>query len=535
MNNDRDDVLINRLAGAARTGAISRRSFMYHAIAAGLTASLATGAWTRAARAEPKRGGTFRIASHDGSATDSHDPATYLNFSIYLLANTHRSFLTAIQPDSSLGPDIAKEWRASPDARDWTFQLDPRALFHSGRKVTARDVIASLNHHRGDNSTSAAKSLLSGITDIVKNDDYSITIKLDSGMADLPWLLTDVHLAICPANDDGTINWQSGDGSGPYKLVKAEFGLGFELVRHDDWHLEGAYFDAVSIIVVNDPNARQTALVANQVDAVTQIELKTMALLGRDPNLKLHNLSSGMSITMPMQTIVAPFDNADVRNAMKYAVNRKDLVERITFGAASVGNDFHHAPSMPYYPEGIEQREYDPDRARSLLKKAGLEGLKVDFSAADSVTSGALDLAILFAEHAKPAGIEVNVVREPNDGYWSNVWLKKSFCLAQWGARPTPDVMYSTAYKSDAAWNETKWSNARFDELLLKARSELDDKLRAEMYREMAMISRDDGGTILPMFLNLVFASRSNVMQPDKMAVNWALDGARGASRWWFA
>ena len=95
--------------------------------------------------------------------------------------------------------------------------------------------------------------------------------------------------------------------------------------------------------------------------------------------------------------------------------------------------------------------------------------------------------------------------------------------------------MYSVAYKDDAAWNETKWNNARFNSLLLQARAELDNKRRAEMYREMAMILRDQGGTILPMFLNLVFASRSNVMQPSKMAVNWALDGARGGSRWWFA
>jgi len=535
MNNRRDDDLMKKLSEAARTGAISRRSFMYNAMAAGLTASLATGAWTRSAKAEPKRGGTFRVASHDGSASDSHDPGAYLNFSVYLLANAYRSYVTAIQSDSSLGPDIAKEWHASPDATEWTFQLDPRAVFHSGKKVMADDVIASLNHHRGDKSTSAAKSMLAAVKDIVKNDDHSITIKMNSGMADLPWLLTDVHLAICPANPDGTLNWQSGDGSGPYKLVSGDFGRNFELQRHDGWHLEGAYFDAVSIVVVNDPSARQAALISGEVDAVTQLELKTLALLKRDPNINVHNLPSGSAITMPMHTNVAPFDNVDVRNALKYAMNRKDLVDKIEFGAASIGNDFHHSPEMPYYPKDIPQREYDPDQARSLLKKAGAEGLKVNLSTADSVTSGAVDMAVLFAEHAKAAGIEVNVVREPNDGYWSDVWLKKPFCVAQWGARPTPDVMYSTAYKDDAAWNESKWNNPRFNELLLKARAELDNSRRAEMYREMAMLSRDQGGTILPMFLNVVFASRSNVGHPDKMAVNWTFDGARGTSRWWFA
>ena len=535
MKSIRDEGLIRRLSDAARNGTISRRSFMYHAAAAGLTASLATGVWTGAAKAEPKNGGTFRVASHDGSASDSHDPGAYLNFSVYLLANAYRSYLTAIEADSSLGPDIAKEWSATPDAKDWTFQLDDKAVFHSGRKVLAQDVIASLNHHRGEKSTSAAKSLVSGIADIVKNDDHSITIKMSSGVADLPWLMTDVHLAICPANDDGTIDWKSGDGSGPYKLVSGEFGRGFELQRHDGWHLEGAYFDAVTIIVVNDPSARQSALITGDVDAVTQLELKTMSLLKRDSSINVHNLPSGTAITMPMHVDTAPFDNVDVRNALKLAINRKDMIEKIEFGAAALGNDFHQSPEMPYYPTDISQREYDPDQARALLKKAGVENLKVDLSTADSVTSGAVDMAVLFAEHAKAAGIEINVVREPNDGYWSDVWLKKPFMVAQWGARPTPDVMYSTAYKDDAAWNESKWKNPRFNELLLKARAELDDKLRADMYHEMAVLARDDGGTILPMFLNIVFASRSNVGTPDTMAVNWALDGARGTSRWWFA
>jgi ABC-type transport system substrate-binding protein len=78
--------------------------------------------------------------------------------------------------------------------------------------------------------------------------------------------MTDYHLAICPANDDGTIDWQSGDGSGPYKIDRGEFGVSWELSRHDGWHGEGAYFDNLEMIVLNDPNARQTALVTGDVD-----------------------------------------------------------------------------------------------------------------------------------------------------------------------------------------------------------------------------------------------------------------------------
>ena len=62
--------LVNNLVGAARKGEISRRSFMQYSVAAGLTVSAATSLWSSSARAEPKRGGTFRIAQHDGNTTD---------------------------------------------------------------------------------------------------------------------------------------------------------------------------------------------------------------------------------------------------------------------------------------------------------------------------------------------------------------------------------------------------------------------------------------------------------------------------------
>jgi peptide/nickel transport system substrate-binding protein len=529
----KNQLLLDRLSDAARTGRISRREFMSYSIAAGLTASTATGLWTTQAAAQPSRGGHFRWGLHDGNTADTHDPGTYVTRQMIYLAHTHRSYLTMINGDGSLGPDLADSWEASADASEWTFKLTENATFHSGKKCTADDVIASLNHHRGESSTSAAKALLNDVTDIKKDGDYNVVITLTRGVADLPWLMTDYHFAICPANDDGTIDWQSGDGTGPYKIENGEFGVQWNLSRHDGWHREGAYFDTVDLLVLNDPNARQTALVTGDVDSVSLIELKTMALLQRDPNIQIFNIPSAGAITMPMHCDTAPFDNPDVRNALKLAMNRDEIIEKITFGASTKANDFHHSPAQPYWPEGIEQREYDPDQAKSLLKKAGAEGLTVNLSTADSIFTGAVDMCVLYAEQAKAAGININVVREPNDGYYSEVWLKKPFCMVSWGARPTPDVMYTLAYKEGAAWNESRWVNERFNELLLQAKSELDEGLRAEMYREMAELMRDDGGTLIPFFNNFVYAARSTIGVPDQLAASWECDGARAASRWW--
>jgi peptide/nickel transport system substrate-binding protein len=527
--------LMRNIEDAARKGKLPRREFIKYSVAAGLAASTASGLWVDKAYAAPKRGGTFRWGIHDGNTSDTHDPGTYVTRQMIFLAHQYRSYLTMINPDNSLGPDLATEWTATPDAAEWTFALNKNASFHSGRKVTAKDVVASMNHHRGDKTTSAAKSLLTDVTDVVADGDHAVTFKLARGNADLPWLMTDYHLAICPANADGTINWESGDGCGPYKIDEGEFGVSWSLSRHDGWHGEGAYFDKVEMIILNDPNARQTALVTGDVDCVSLVELKTLALLQRSPNIKVDNVPSGAAITMPMFCDTAPFDDVNVRNALKLSINRQEIIDKIAFGAATMGNDFHLAPVQPYFPAEIPQREYDPDQAKSLLKKAGAEGLSVSIHTADSVFSGAVDMCVLYAEQAKAAGINLKVVREPNDGYYSDVWLKEPFTAVSWGSRPTPDVMFTLAYKDDAAWNESRWRNPRFNELLLQAKSELDDAKRAEMYHEMCLLMRDDGGTVIPFFNNFVFARGKNVMHGPDLAASWACDGARAPSRWWFA
>lgn len=176
----KDQDLINRLAEGAKNGTISRRDFMNYSMAAGLTAAGASTMWASGAQAQstPKAGGTFRWGIHDGNTGDTHDPGTYVTRTMIFLAHTHRSYLTMINGDGTLGPDLATDWSANETASEWTFSINPNASFHSGRKVTANDVVASLNHHRGDASTSAAKALLSDVTDIKADGETTVVITL---------------------------------------------------------------------------------------------------------------------------------------------------------------------------------------------------------------------------------------------------------------------------------------------------------------------------------------------------------------------
>ncbi|MDC0948917.1 ABC transporter substrate-binding protein, partial [Gammaproteobacteria bacterium] len=143
---------------------LSRRQFITHASAAGLAVPAAATLWSQNVSAQtPERGGKFRVGVHDGNTSDTHDPGNYSSVGSIQLAHTHRSYLTEITATNDLGPDMANEWSATPDAKTWTFKLAENASFHSGKPFTAKDAIASLNFHRGEESTSAAKSLLASV------------------------------------------------------------------------------------------------------------------------------------------------------------------------------------------------------------------------------------------------------------------------------------------------------------------------------------------------------------------------------------
>jgi peptide/nickel transport system substrate-binding protein len=281
--------------------------------------------------------------------------------------------------------------------------------------------------------------------------------------------------------------------------------------------------------------ARTNALTTDETDVMDRVDLKTVHLLARNKDLRIEETSGTQHFTFAMRTDTAPFDNNDVRLALKYAVDREALLQTILRGHGVLGNDHPIGRSNRFHAGELEQRTYDPDKARFHLKNAGLSSLKVDLSAADAAFPGAVDAAVLYKEHAAKAGIEIKVVREPNDGYWSNVWLKKPWCAVYWGGRPTEDWMFSTAYAAGAPWNDTFWEHERFNQLLVAARAELKEAKRREMYVEMQRLIRDEGGVVVPMFANYVFAMSNKVQHDESMGADKDLDGTKGMERWWFA
>ncbi len=525
--------LARKLAGK---GKVSRRDFIQLALAAGFTVAAADTMFVNAVRAAPKKGGTARFGLAHGSTTDTLDPGTWPDtFTQTVFWGSAANSLTQVDNKGDINPDLAESFEPSEGATKWVFKLRNGLEFHNGKSVTSSDVMASFHHHMKKDSKSAAKSLLKPITDIKTDGPDTVVFTLDAGNADFPYIVSDYHLPIMQAKDDGDADWQSGIFTGPFKIDKFEPGISASLKRNPNYHWPDLpHFDAVEFLAISDVVARMNALTNGDVQWIGRADLKTLSMLKRNPRLEITEVTGFGHYVFCMNTTVPPFDNHDVRQALKWSVDREEIAKKIFLGHATPGNDNPIAPTVKFAADPKPKHVYDPERAMSHVKKAGLSKLKVDLSVADAAFAGAVDAAVLLKELAAKAGIDINVVREPNDGYWDNVWLKKAFCASYWSGRPTPDWMFSTAYAPGAAWNETFWKNKRFDDLLVIARAETDEKKRSAMYAEMQQIVHDDGGEMVLVFNNYVDAC-SKKLAHGPLAANWENDGLRIAERWWFA
>ena len=527
---------LDDLTARLRAGRLSRRRFMEGALAMGLAVPAAEGLMAQAQAATPKRGGDFRQGLTGGGSGDSLDPQTILDSYMINVNNQLRGHLTEIAPDGSLRGDLASEWM-SDDAKTWVFRVRPGVEFHNGKTLDATDVVESFRHHMGPESKSAASGLAAQIEE-VRADGDTVVFVLGTPNADWPFIVSDYHFAICPARAEGGIDWRSGVGTGGYVLETFDPGVRTFVRRFENyWKPDAAFFDSIDNLFIADATARTNALRSGEIESMANLDPKVAGLMERDPNVTVLITTGNKHATLPMHCNTAPFDNPDVRMALKLALDRQQALDTIAFGYGEIGNDHPIGPANTFRatPEELPQREYDPERAKFHLQQAGLDGLTVDLHVADTAFEGAVDMGSLYAEAAKAAGIDIRVVREPDDGYWSDVWLVKPWCASYWGGRPTEDWMFSQVYQAGAEWNETRWDNARFNELLVEARAELDETRRREMYVEMQRLVSDDGGAVVPFFLAYIHGVSGRIGLPETIANNWELDGHKNGERWWFA
>ena len=463
---------------------------------------------TSAATAAPRNGGTLRLGLAGGSTSDTLDftlttdsVGVSVNFALY-------SALVENGPDNTAIPELAESWEARPGAASWVFNLRRGTKFTNGREFTADDAVYSLNLHRGPGNKSGAAGSMKAVTDVKKLGPYQIEVVLAAGDADLPAILSDYHIMMVP---DGFKDFAHPVGTGAFTVDAFDPGVRVSFKKNPNYWKPGrGHLDAVVVTVINDGAARTSALMSGQVDAINRVDPKTVALLRRNRKLEIVRAPGGWFADMPMMIDRAPYNNPDVRRALRLAIDRPAVLKTMFNGYGTLGNDHPIPAGDPFHNGELKQIAYDPDQARALFKKAGVDA-RIVLQASDAAFSGAVDLAQLYQANAQKAGIPVAIKKEPADGYYDNVWLKGSFITSYWGGRPAATQMLAIACRSDAPWNETHWKVPHFDELLAAARAELDVAKRRQAIFEMQAMLNHDGGMMIPAFRDWLDAHVSTV------------------------
>ena len=496
------------LATLVARGKMDRRSFMGRAAALG-AATLAPAILVNAVRAEgPVKGGTMRIGLGGGQATDTLDPALSASEGPNTLMAQFGEKLLEVDASGNIVPRLATEFGSSPDAKTWTFKIRDGVTFHNGKSVTADDVVKTMERHADSKSNSAALGLMTGIIRMSASGNEFVA-ELKDPNADFPYIMADYHLIIQP--DGGSANPADGIAAGPYKVTTEEAGVRYVFEKYAGyWDDSRGHAAMLDVTIINDDTARVAAIQAGQMDMINRVAPKVAALVGRNQNVAVKSVPSRGHYVLVMRTNQPPFDNNDLRLALKYAIDRQSLLDRVMLGHGTLGNDLPINKYYPLFADDLEQRAYDPDKAGFHFKKSGHSG-PVIIETSEVAFPGAVDACQLFQQSAAAAGITLEVKRSPGDGYWTEVWNKRPFCASYWNGRPTQDMVYSTIYTTGAAWNESAYSNPEFDRTVVEARGELDTAKRIDLYRKLGLMIRDEGGTIVPVFSNFVDAIGQNV------------------------
>jgi peptide/nickel transport system substrate-binding protein len=528
MNDD-----LSRLLAEIDSVRLNRRRFMGTAAAAGVAATMGGTMMsaTAALAEEPKKGGMFRMGWGGGESTDTLDPGLADSPVPFVVNRQWGDTIVNVTADGQIEPRLAESMVSNADGTEWRFTIRQGVKFHDGTDMTIDDVVATFKRHSDENSKSGAFGIMQGISGIAA-DGNDVVFTLATGNADLPYLLSDYHLVVQPKG--GVDNPAAAIGTGTWKLATAEPGVRYTFEKNpNDWDATRGHYDGVELIVINDNTARTSALQSGQVDIINRVDPKVAKLLAKMPGVVVENVSGRGHYVFIMHANTAPFDNKDLRLALKYAINRQEMVDKILDGYGGVGNDTPINAAYPLYT-ALPQREFDVAKATEHYKASGHDGSPIVLIVADTAFPGAVDAAALFQQSAAAAGIPLEIQRVPDDGYWSDVWNVKPFCASYWGGRPVQDQMWSTAYLSTAEWNDTKYMNPELDAMILAARGETDVAKRTDLYKKIAEVVNDDGGTICPMFNDFIDAKSDKIAGYEKDP-NFEAMGGWASAKTWFA
>jgi peptide/nickel transport system substrate-binding protein len=474
-----------------RTFEFSRREFLattggaLAGIAAfGLVSPVAAG--TR----HPQRGGTLHYGSSgDAGGLDAH---THNQNHISIPTTVMYTGLTDLDYQGNIVPGIAESWEPNKELTAWTFRLRKGVLFHNGREVDAEAV--KLNIMRIKDPTIGGdweRGAIDTIESVEILDKY--TVRINAMLPDVSLPSNVMHYPTrLMAPDAFDTAAEHPIGTGPFKFVSWTRNNESRMVRFENyWETDAEghqlpYLDEIIGKPKREPSVRLTALRTGQVQLINTMAQADIQRFketqGKDYNLwEWH--SGGQFVVFNWRR--GPFQDKRLRLAAAHAIDRQAIHHAVYYGHGAMA-DQPYPEGNPWHLEGIRSLEYDPDKAKALLKEARAVGTEIKILC--NVNN------VLHRETAQ-------VVQD----LWSTIGFKVAVDLLDtvpWrqarseGIHPAtiqgntfrydPDDFFARNLhsKSEYAQILSGWENARYDALVEEAKRTLDVARRKELYTE---------------------------------------------------
>ena len=446
---------------------------------------------------------------------EQFDPARMATTEAYHFAYAIYDALVWIDQSLTVQPLLALSWEANRSLSTWTFTLRQGVTFHNGAEMTSADVVYTFNRLIDPQFGSSLLAVLRVVEAVEALDDYTVRFHLVAPNAEFPLLLGAPQAGIVPDQITTAQLAASPVGAGPFKFVESVPGERIRMLRNADyWDAEGFVVRELEFVYFTSFSAQATALKTGGVHILPDINLQDLAAFIDDPKIEVLDVTSGRYQTIVMQATEAPFNDVRVRQALKLCADRIELQRQVLQNRGVAGSDHPVAPISPFSAE-LPLPVQNVEQARRLLADAGYpSGLNLSLITSAS-RPGMLELANAFRDHARPAGVEVEVIEVPPDVYWTDYSGKVPFHVGNWNFRASIDETFTIAYHSQSPHNESNWRNKDFDALIEEARSEGDIEQRKALYAKAQQFLLEDGAVVIPYFRSVLMAVRSSVQGLD--------------------
>jgi peptide/nickel transport system substrate-binding protein len=477
-------------------------------IAGAFTAGCSAGQAAPVIPTKRRRGGNLLIGISGGGSTDQLDADKIFSVADNCRLYQLYEWLSIRDHTFGLQKVLATSYSHDPTFTQWTVELRRGVEFHNGKTLTADDVIYSFKRILNPATAAAGLPLISFIdpNGMTKLDDYTVRFTLQRPFVFFEDRVANQLIAIVPVGYDPL----KPVGTGPFRYGSFTPGRQSVFPRWQNYWQPGLpYVDEVTIIDLSDDTARVNALVSGAVDAIDSVPYASTPGVTSNSDLSLLVSKTGAFRNITMRVDKPPFNDVRVRQAFKLMADREQIVQIALDGFGRVANDLY-TPQDPFYDHSIPQRVQDITQAKFLLKKAGQEGLTTQLVTAPLI-GGTVEMAVVFAQQAKAAGVNVQIVQLDPTTFYNNQYLNRTFSVDWWSSN---SYFTQVAYEDgpQASYNDTHWDQSAFESMYTKAIASGSSATQEELAHQMQQIYWEQSGSLIWGFADGVDAYNKRIV-----------------------